>query len=144
MVASRASLFRYEVYDLDADRLGHFWDCADDEAARSEFSVWYNIMNPAWERRSLQRVFLVQTGVVNDGGLYVGRPEGFRGVMADWEVRLSFVHFSMVDPPSDDAAVAALLLEFDRLDAIDGERLARFSNLPGVDVVGSGADSGDA
>ncbi|AXH77936.1 MAG: hypothetical protein [Microviridae sp.] len=131
----------YEVYDIERDLVRHEFECLDDDSARKEFSAWFNMQMRGdvfdWETRPLAECFLVHVADVSaDGGIRFLSPS--RPMMADWEVRLSFIAFRMNDPPTTESEAEACLAEFNRLDALDVARLDDMRNKPSVSEFANG------
>lgn len=118
----------YIVFDANRRRVSLEFDAFSDEKAREEFSSWYNrIVRPSrWEARKFGRYWLYrECRVVGRDRQYLEKPVR---LMCDDEVRLSYWMFRMSEPPNDDAEQAELDAEFERLDKLDRERLARRGN----------------
>lgn len=123
-----SELLCFSAYDGNRDRIVMDFRAFSDELAREEFSAWYRgiVRSDRWERRILGRYVLFRFARVVDGA-EVKLPKPVV-VMVDDDVRLSWSRFLLADPPEDDAAYEWLEREFERLDALDRERLARRGN----------------
>lgn len=119
---------RFVAYDGERDLFVHEFEAPDDASARAEFGHFYRqkVRGDRWETRTFGRYFLYHVGFLTDG--VPSSLEAPRLVMLDDEVRLDHRRFLFADPPHDEAAFQAAEAEFDRLDSLDAERLARKAN----------------
>lgn len=109
---------RYDVYDMKRKRTVMEFESFSDELAFEEFGMFVRevIGGRAWETRTVDRYYLL-------------RPEdGDEIVAEDWQVRLDWERFFYGDPPANDAEMAELQAEFERLDAVDLERIRARAN----------------
>lgn len=123
-----SNLCGYVVYDLNRRRAALEFRAFSDAKACEEFASWYNrIVRPSrWATRKFGRYFLFREAVIVDGrSEFLEKPVR---LMDDDEVRLSFDYFRMCDPPNGDEEEAQLERDFEALDVVDRERLARRGN----------------
>jgi len=108
----------YEVFDMKRKRTVMAFEGFSDEKAFEEFAMFVRevIGMKRWEHRELDRYVLV-------------RPEdGDEIVAEDWQVRLDWLRWFMGDPSATDEELAEDTAEFERLDAIDVERIRARAN----------------
>lgn len=118
----------YVVWDDNRKRYALEFRAFSDEKAVMEFCSWYNrLVRPSrWSERKFGRYFLLwQSRIVRGMPEFLEKPVI---LMEDDEVRLSYELFRLSDPPATDAEQEALDRDFEALDAVDRERLARRGN----------------
>lgn len=122
----------YSVLDFKRGQSVYRMECETDELAKAEFGWWYqNYVGMArWETRKFGRFVLAWMGFADADGVYHEAGEGGEGkpIMLDIQVRLSYSRFRAGDPPGDAEEERELEADFERLDALDRERLELKAN----------------